>query len=337
MAKANFSLFALHFSLKIRIFAAKTDNTMRKVIGIGETVLDIIFRDDQPISAVPGGSTYNAIISLGRCGVKTSFISETGNDRIGRIINKFLRDNGCDADCVNVYPDSKSPLSLAFLNEHNDAEYIFYKDHPNDRLDFTYPDVQADDLVLYGSYYVLNPVIRPQVKAFLEYARQRGAILYYDVNFRASHQHEVMKLTPNLLENFELADIVRGSSEDFEILFKKTDADTVYRSEISFYTKKFIYTRASEPIELRADGGLKKQYPITPIETVSTIGAGDNFNAGFLFGLLKCGITRSDMERGLSEQQWDSVIGYGQMFSAEACRSLYNYVSPEFGEKVRTL
>ncbi len=313
---------------------------MRKVIGIGETVLDIIFRNEQPVHAVPGGSTFNAIISLGRSGIHTSFISETGNDRIGRMIIQFLKDNGCDATCVNVYPDSKSPLSLAFLNEQNDAEYIFYKDHPNDRLDFVYPIVEPDDIVLFGSYYALNPVIRPQVKAFLEYARERGAILYYDVNFRASHSHEVMKLTPNLLENFELADIVRGSSEDFEILFKKDDPDAVYRSEIMFYTKKFICTRAAEPVELRADGGLKKQYPIVPASSaikpspvISTIGAGDNFNAGFVFGLIKYGITHERLEQGLSESQWDSVIGCSLEFSAEVCRSLYNYVSPEFGNQ----
>ena len=294
---------------------------MRKVIGIGE----------QPISAVPGGSTFNAIISLGRSGVSTSFISETGNDRVGRNIIQFLRDNGCEADAVNMYPDSKSPLSLAFLNEQNDAEYIFYKDHPHDRLDFNYPDVQPDDIVLFGSYYALNPVIRPQVKGFLDYAHQRGAILYYDVNFRASHQHEVMKLTPNLLENFELADIVRGSAEDFEILFKKSDPSVVYRSQIAFYTKKFIYTRAADPIELFADGGLHKQYPVVPTETVSTIGAGDNFNAGFIYGLIRHRITRNDVERGLTEQQWDAAIESGLSFSAEVCRSLYNYVSPEFG------
>ncbi len=304
---------------------------MRKVIGIGETVLDIIFRDDQPISAVPGGSTFNAIISLGRAGVATSFISETGNDRVGRNIIQFLRDNGCATDAVNVYPDSKSPLSLAFLNEHNDADYVFYKDHPHDRLDFKYPDIQPDDIVIFGSYYALNPVIRPQVKGFLEYAHQRGAILYYDVNFRASHQHEVIKLTANLLENFELADVVRGSAEDFEILFKKSDPDVVYRSQISFYTKKFIYTRASQPVELRAEGGLAKQYPITPIETVSTIGAGDNFNAGFVYGLIAGGITRREMADGLTEQQWDSIITSGLEFSAEVCKSLYNYVSPAFG------
>ena len=308
---------------------------MRKVIGIGETVLDIIFRNDQPLHAVPGGSTFNAIISLGRSGVKTSFISETGNDRIGRMIIQFLKDNGCEVGGVNVYPDSKSPLSLAFLNEQNDAEYIFYKDHPHDRLDFTYPEVNADDIVLFGSYYALNPVIRPQVKGFLDYAHERGAILYYDVNFRAAHQHEVMKLTPNLLENFELADIVRGSSEDFDILFKKKDPDAVYRSQIMFYTKKFICTQAEASVELRADGDFKKQYPVEPIETVSTIGAGDNFNAGFIYGLLRYNITRKEIEYGLTEQQWDQIMLCAQQFAAEACRSLYNYVSPEFGQKLR--
>ena len=308
---------------------------MRKVIGIGETVLDIIFRDEQPISALPGGSTFNAIISLGRAGISTGFISETGNDRVGRLITGFLEQNGCPATSVSVYPDSKSPLSLAFLNERNDADYVFYKDHPNDRLDFVYPDVQPDDIVLFGSYYALNPVIRGQVKDFLDYAHEHGAILYYDVNFRASHQNEAMRLRANLLENFELADIVRGSSEDFEVLFHKTDASAIYRSEIMFYTHQFIYTRAAEPIELFSHGGFHKEYPVAPIETVSTIGAGDNFNAGLLFGLIRDGITREQLEQGLTEQQWDRLISSGQQFSAEVCGSLQNYVSPAFGEARR--
>lgn len=308
---------------------------MRKVIGIGETVLDIIFRDEKPISALPGGSTFNAIISLGRSGVKASMISETGNDRIGQNIIKFMESNGIDASYVNVYPESKSPLSLAFLNDHNDADYIFYKDHPHDRIDYVYPEVNADDIVLLGSFFALNPVIRPQVYAFLDYARQRGAILYYDVNFRASHKNEVMKVTPNLLDNLEMADIVRGSSEDFEILFRQHDADTVYRSQIAFYTKKFIYTRSADPVEVRGDSGFSKQYPVLPTETVSTIGAGDNFNAGFIYGLIKNGITRQHIDQGLTESQWDALVSSALDFSAECCRNIYNYVSEEYGEKMR--
>ena len=308
---------------------------MRKVIGIGETVLDIIFRDEKPISALPGGSTFNAIISLGRSGVKASMISETGNDRIGQNIIKFMESNGIDASYVNVYPESKSPLSLAFLNDHNDADYIFYKDHPHDRIDYVYPEVNANDIVLFGSFFALNPVIRPQVYAFLDYARQRGAILYYDVNFRASHKNEVMKVTPNLLDNLEMADIVRGSSEDFEILFRQHDADTVYRSQIAFYTKKFIYTRSADPVEVRGDSGFSKQYPVLPTETVSTIGAGDNFNAGFIYGLIKNGITRQHIDQGLTESQWDALVSSALDFSAECCRDIYNYVSEKYGEKMR--
>mgnify|MGYP003505549248 CR=1 FL=1 len=305
---------------------------MRKVIGIGETVLDIIFKNGQPIGAYPGGSTFNAIVSLGRSGVNTKFISETGHDRVGEYIINFLKENGVDPSNVNIFPESKSPISLAFLNDNNDAEYIFYKDHPHDQLDFVYPDIQPDDIVVFGSYYAVNPVIRPQVTGLLDYARNHGAIIYYDVNFRAAHKNEVMKITPNLLENLEYADIVRGSNEDFEVLYKIGDPNKVYNAEISFYCKKFIYTNGAQPVVLRADANLLREYPALDTETVSTIGAGDNFNAGFIYGILRYGITRENIEQGLSVDQWDKLIACAQIYSAECCKSIFNYVSPEFGK-----
>ena len=307
----------------------------RRVIGIGETVLDIIFKGEQPLQAVPGGSAFNAIISLGRAGIPAYFISETGNDRVGQWVKRFLRENGVDDSGVCVFPDSKSPISLAFLDENNNADYLFYKDHPHDQLDFVYPEIHEDDVVIFGSFFAINPVVRPQVAGFLDYAHRQGAILYYDLNYRASHKNDLLRVTPNIIENLELADIVRGSNEDFEIMYRKNDADSVYRSEISFYTKKFIYTRGAQPLELRAEGSFAKQYSVkTGGQVVSTIGAGDNFNAGIVFGLIKHGITRSDIDRGLSEQQWDSIIGCGLRFSANVCQSLNNYIDPEFGKQI---
>ena len=306
---------------------------MRKVIGIGETILDIIFRDDQPIGAVPGGSMFNGLISLGRSGLDTAFISETGNDRVGRRIISFLEENHVDASNISVYPEAKSPVSLAFLNERNDAEYIFYKDHPHDRLEFIAPDIQPDDVVMFGSFYAINPVVRPQMLAFLQYAHDQGAILYYDVNYRASHRNDLVKVTANILENFELADIIKGSSEDFEIMYNKTGADSVYRSQIDFYCKNFVYTQGREPIEFRAQGGFAKQYPVAAIPTVSTIGAGDNFNAGFVYGLLKYGVTRDMIDAGVPAHVWDAVISEGVQFAANVCGSIHNSVDIAFGEQ----
>ena len=145
---------------------------------------------------------FNGLISLGRSGLDTAFISETGNDRVGRRIISFLEENHVDASNISVYPEAKSPVSLDFLNENNDAEYIFYKDHPHDRLEFITPNIQPNDVVMFGSFYAINPVIRPQMQAFLEYAHEKGAILYYDGNHCASNLNDMGKVTDKVLENF---------------------------------------------------------------------------------------------------------------------------------------
>lgn len=308
---------------------------MRKVIGIGETMLDIIFKNGKPIEAVPGGSTFNGIISLGRAGVKTVFVSETGNDRVGEYVRDFLRDNNVDTSAINVFQETKSPVSLAFLDKDNNADYIFYRDQKHDHMDFTYPDIQKDDIVVFGSFYAVNPALRPQVSGLLDFARQRGAIIYYDVNFRKAHQADVMKVTPNLIDNLEYADIVRGSKEDFEVLYKKDSAERVYRAETSFYCKRFIYTDGPNPVSVFSNNGFHKEYAMPKTETVSTIGAGDNFNAGFIYGMIKYGVTRDDVEQGLSEEVWDKLIATATAFSADCCKDIFNYISKEFGQQLQ--
>lgn len=308
---------------------------MRKVIGIGETMLDIILKNGKPIEAVPGGSTFNGIVSLGRAGVKTVFVSETGNDRVGEYVRDFLRDNNVDTSAINVFQETKSPVSLAFLDKDNNADYIFYRDQKHDHMDFAYPDIQKDDIVVFGSFYAVNPALRPQVSGLLEYARQRGAIIYYDVNFRKAHQADVMKVTPNLIDNLEYADIVRGSKEDFEVLYKKDSAERVYRAETSFYCKRFIYTDGPNPVSVFSNNGFHKEYAMPKTETVSTIGAGDNFNAGFIYGMIKYGVTRDDVEQGLSEEVWDKLIATATAFSADCCKDIFNYISKEFGQQLQ--
>ena len=306
---------------------------MRKVIGIGETILDILFRDGQPQAAVPGGSVYNAVISLGRMGQNVTFISETGNDRVGEMILANMRENGVDTANVNVFPEGKSPVSLAFLNERNDAEYIFYKDDPRQRLEVNMPEISSDDIIMIGSYFAITPVLRDKVKELLDRAHDAGAIIYYDVNFRSTHANEAIKLMPTIIENFEYADILRGSTEDFQNMFRQPDADKVYSNHVGFYCPNFICTDADGDVRLRTKH-VCKDYPVTPLKAVSTIGAGDNFNAGVVYGLLKYRVRRADLAE-LTEADWDAIIRCGMDFSADVCKSVSNSVSKEFAESYR--
>ena len=305
---------------------------MRKIIGIGETILDILFKEGVAATSVPGGSTFNSMISLGRVGVPACFVSEIGGDKVGSIVRTFLTDNGVDDRFLTEYPDCKSPISLAFLDADNNATYSFYKEPFGKRADWECPKINPDDIVLFGSYYALNPDMRYKVTALLDEARRVGAIVYYDVNFRRNHAGEAIKLASTVIENLEYADIVRGSDEDFEVLYRIDEGERVFKEKIDFYCPRLIYSRGAKGVELYSRE-LTKSYPIDAITPVSTIGAGDNLNAGILYGLIKYRIRREDLAH-LSERDWDDIIRCGLQFSAETCLHTDNYISREFAAEM---
>lgn len=304
---------------------------MRKVFGIGETILDIIFRNDQPQKAVPGGSVFNGLISLGRLNVPVSFISELGNDRVGDMIRDFMEDNHITTEFVDRFPDGKSPISLAFLDDDKNANYIFYKDYPAQRLEVPLPKIEKDDIFVFGSYYSLNPVLRTRMVEFLQYAQERKAIIYYDPNFRKAHAHEAIRLMPTVLENLEFADIVRGSDEDFQNLYGKTDAEKVYKEHIQFYCDRFLTTHGANGVNLHTRN-FTRHFDSPHIQPLSTIGAGDNFNAGIIYGLLKYDVRHADLP-SLDQDTWEKIIRCGMDLASEVCQSYDNYISKEFAAK----
>ena len=304
---------------------------MRKVFGIGETILDIIFRNDQPQKAVPGGSVFNGLISLGRLNVPVSFISELGNDRVGDMIRDFMEDNHITTEFVDRFPDGKSPISLAFLDDDKNANYIFYKDYPAQRLEVSLPKIEKDDIFVFGSYYSLNPVLRTRMVEFLQYAQERKAIIYYDPNFRKAHAHEAIRLMPTVLENLEFADIVRGSDEDFQNLYGKSDAQEVYKEHIQFYCDRFLTTHGANGVNLHTRN-FTRHFDSPQIQPLSTIGAGDNFNAGIIYGLLKYDVRHADLP-SLDQDTWRKIIRCGMDLASEVCQSYDNYISKEFAAK----
>jgi len=289
--------------------------TKNRVIGIGETVLDILFKDDQPQKAVPGGSTFNSIVSLGRAGVPCIMVTEVGGDHIGDIICRFLMENGVSSEFVCRHEGVKSHITLAFLDEHNDAQYVFYKDHASVALDGKLPQIQHDDVVLFGSFFAINPAIRPAVSSMLHNARKAGAWLYYDINFRKTHIPDIPDVMANIEENMRLANVVRGSMEDFNYLYGLHDGEAIYK-RVSQFCSTLILTDGARSICVFTPDSCET-YPVQAIETVSTVGAGDNFNAGYIYAMIK----------GLEDQT--SRIEMAQRWSQDVCRQIGNNISDE--------
>ena len=335
-----------------------------KIVGIGETVFDIVFKDGKPQAAVPGGSVFNAIISLGRtagtdasgsaaggsaagaslAGVSASggtvasstaarcaaprviMATQMGKDNVAEIITGFMRRNNVEITHAICVEGRQSTISLAMLDSRNDARYEFFRDSAMPK--FQTPDIEFEpgDILLFGSFFAISPATRLQVRELVARARSQGAIIYYDINFRKGPHGNSPHIKEYIEENCALSTIVRGSSEDIGNIYGECTAEEAYRDHISSLCSNFICTKGADSTEVFSPG-FHAIYPVHKIETLSTIGAGDNFNAGVVYTLSQLPALAA---LTLGREEWDKIVTTAHLFSAEVCQSYENYVPEDF-------
>lgn len=307
---------------------------MSKIVGIGETVLDMVLVDGQPRAAVPGGSVFNAMVSLGRklsgvgdgesfvgagrmdvgvCQpVKVVMVSQLGDDAVARMIFDFMVANGMETSGMKRAAGHQTTVSMALLDARSDASYEFFRDR--EMPAFSAPDMEFEkgDVVLFGSFFAVDDATREQTRSLVRKARSQGAEVYYDVNFRRAHLADLERLRCEIEENCRLATVVRASNEDVQCVWGFGDGAAAYRELMRDLCPRFIYTCGSDPAEIFWDGD-HRVYEVPPVDVVSTIGAGDNFNAGFIYGMV----------HGLD---LDACVSTALSFSALVCASIENYV-----------
>jgi fructokinase len=302
---------------------------------IGETVLDIIFRDEKPVAAEPGGSMLNSAVSLGRAGLPVHLISDFAQDQPGNIIHNFLLQNQVSTKYIDRFDSGKTALALAFLNENQDADYSFYKFFPKKRLSISFPVINKGDIILFGSFYALTGSIQKKLTGFIRMARAQGAFILYDPNFRESHLPELEKVRPWIIENISLASMVRGSDEDFKLIFGADNAAQAFRYVKEAGCPVLIYTKNKGNVELLTED-THRSYTVKQIVVTSTIGAGDAFNAGIIYSVATLHPTPTlTGSWTLSGWMLDSLINTGIRFSADVCQSLENYISPDFAKQLK--
>ncbi len=295
----------------------------RKVFGIGEVVYDIIFKNNAPFDARPGGAILNALVSLSRMGISASLIADCVEDKVGKIIHDFLKSNLVDTRYIHWYNTGRSRLALAFLNENNDADYLFYKMQSESNLTLAYPETSDTDIILFGSYYGIKPEIREGLRNFLETASKNKSVIIYDPNFRPAHLPMLEQVRDSIYENFRISDIVKGSEEDFFHIFNTCNYDEIYRKFKETGGKNLVITCAGKDVHFY-NNNLHLIIPVLFVNPISTIGAGDTFSAALVFELIKYNIFRRNMEK-IQEKEWKKILSFCIDCSVTVCQSIENY------------
>jgi fructokinase len=301
---------------------------MSNIYAVGETTYDIVFKNNQPSHAIVGGSALNTAVSLGRIGLPIHFISRLGNDKIGDLSIRFLIDNGVKTENIIRFKGN-SRISLAFLDNENNAEYQFYQIQQPSSLEF--PEPTGDDILLFGSSNAIQDEGRNNLLSFLKQAFGKRVLTIYDPNIRETDKNKLTGNRQKVEENMQFTQILKGSEQDFYRLYNTSDAEIIFSKVKLFGIKALIVTAGEYPVRL-ITGQIAKTYPLESVKTISTIGAGDNFTAGMIAGFYKHHVSIENLN-SVTENCWDEIISFGNSFANEVCRSDDNYISTRFASR----
>lgn len=300
---------------------------MAKIYAVGETTYDIIFRNGQPTGAIVGGSVLNTAVTLGRLGIPVNFVSRMGNDQIGNLSIQFLLKNSINCDYVTRF-EGNSRLALAFLDQHNNADYQFFKAEKVPSLRF--PELDAPDRIIFGSTNAIRDEGRNSLLLFLNQAHDKNVLTIYDPNIREFGALELIDVRRKFEENLYLTKVLKGSNQDFKRIYETNDIDIIFDRVAYYGVESLIMTMGPDPVEIRTRK-FSMSMAVPAIQTISTIGAGDNFTAGLMYGFALKNINAADLSQ-LSTGDWRSILGHAIAFAAEVCQSESNYISEDFAK-----
>ncbi len=302
---------------------------MGKIYAIGETTYDILFREGRPTGAVVGGSVLNTTVTLSRLGLPVTFISRMGNDHVGDLSIKFLKEN--NVNCENIIRfEGNSRLALAFIDENNNADYQFYKGNQAPPLRF--PEIEADDIITFGSTNAIRDEGRNSLLLFLNQAHDKKVLTFYDPNIREADPFKMAEVRKKVEENLYLTKVVKGSTVDFFRLYDTKNPDEIFSKVRKFGVEVLIVTAGASPASIRTKT-ISASFPSPKIEAISTIGAGDNFTAGIIAGISKNGFRTGNLS-DIELTTWGKIIELANALASEVCKSELNYISKEFAEKI---
>lgn len=291
---------------------------------LGESLMDIIFNYQQNIIANAGGGMLNTSISLSRAGLQVSLVSELGDDLTAVTIIDFLNKNRVIPNFIKKYFKQNTSIALAYLDENKIPSFSIYKSYPPTRQLIKPQSFTDRDFLVFGSMYSIEPAIRNDIKEIAAHAKLNNAIVVYDPNIR-THDLTDPEIKNALYENMAYADIVKASDEDMKNIFGDIEYNAFYEELKKINNEViFILTLGKEGAIGYCKNTITK-VNAEKVSAVSTIGAGDAFNAGIVYFLEKRGI-RKQYLKNHSKVLLEDILKSGTKFSAAVCSTDENYL-----------
>lgn len=260
------------------------------------------FAEIESFATMVGGSPTNIAIGTSRLGLRSAAVTAVGQDLVGDFVRTYLRKEGVVTDYVFT-KEGSTALAILGVQPPSNFPLVFYRDDPPDQ-NITIGDIKSlpladTEIVLVAGTNFTLPHLRDASLYAAKNGRQLGAIVVIDLDLRPSLWTYPDALTLNMQTIIPHCDLVIGTEEELWITLSK-EPELVWQGQSVPNDKLpildaliqqhqhegqwFVLKRGPQGATIFSPNRETMDVPGFPVEVLNTVGAGDSFASGLLYG-----------------------------------------------------
>ena len=263
-----------------------------RILSVGEVMIEMTRGADGRFRQTCAGDTFNTAIYLARRGLPVAFASALGDDPYSDQIVALAAAEGIETDLVARVPGRLPGLSLVETNPAGDRVPYFWRDGSPACQLFELPnwgrvgEAMIGARVIYFSGITLSIYSNTGLGRFLavlEAAREAGAKIVFDGNYRPRNWHgDIQRTRKVFMEALKRVDIALPTYDDEALLWGDPSPDATIERLMAFGVAE-IAIKNGPNSALVAAGGHREAIPVPDVLVpVDPTAAGDSFNAGYM-------------------------------------------------------
>jgi fructokinase len=262
----------------------------------------------------PGGAVANVVCAAARLGIRTAFLGKVGNDSHGRFLAAVLDNEGVDTSGLVFTDNVFTTLAFVSLLKNGEREFSFAR-KPGADTCIKVSELKSEILTSCKVFHVgsLSMTDEPAREATLHAvltAKQAGAYISYDPNYRASLWKSEADAREQMRSLLPYADFIKLSEEEADLLTGCTKPEKALDVLLENGAVIAVVTLGAKGAILGVDGA-HTMIPAFPVEQpVDTTGAGDAFWGAFLYRIIS--------EDALANQKANRLTEYIRFANAAA-------------------
>ena len=298
---------------------------MKKVIAIGEALIDVIPHDKgralnnvENFLRVPGGAPLNVAAAVAKLGGKSQMLTKLGQDGFGDAILNEVKPLGVDVSRISRTKEANTALAFVSLREDGERDFSFYRNPSADMLlsaeEICSEDFNERDILHFCSVSLIDAPIKEAHRRAIEIAKEKGCLISFDPNVRLPLWKQPEDCRKAILEFLPLSNIVKISDEELEFITGIKDEKEALDSLLTGDVKVIIYTKGTNGAEFIT----KERVIFSPSFKVSaqdTTGAGDSFIGSLLYQVAEGEYSLEELVT-LSEEKVQEILTFSNATAA---------------------